>query len=387
MPPNTHAILSASSSHRWLNCNPSARLEQEFADRETDAAAEGTAAHALCEHKLRRALKMRSKKPISPYDCDEMDAYTDAYVEFVMEALAEAKQECKDPLVLIEQKLDFSCYVPDGFGTGDCLIVADKLLHIIDFKYGQGVLVDAEQNPQMMLYALGALRLFDSLYDITEVSMSIFQPRRENVSTWTISVDDLLDWAENTLKPKAELAFKGEGEYTPGSWCQFCKAAVKCRARAEAKLQLARYEFAMPPLLSDEEIEDILLKLDDLTKWANEITAYAQDAAVNHGKVWRGFKLVESRTNRRYTDEQAVAQAANAAGYHDIYKKSLIPITEMERLMGKKDLCRSPRRSGRKTQRQTDARPRIRQASGNQHHGCKSRFYRNYGGIKNVYHQ
>lgn len=336
MPPNTHAILSASSSHRWLNCNPSARLEQEFADRETDAAAEGTAAHALCEHKLRRALKMRSKKPITPYDCDEMDAYTDAYVEFVMEALAEAKQECKDPLVLIEQKLDFSCYVPDGYGTGDCLIVADKLLHIIDFKYGQGVLVDAEQNPQMMLYALGALRLFDSLYDITEVSMSIFQPRRENVSTWTISVDDLLDWAETTLKPKAELAFKGEGEYTPGSWCQFCKAAVKCRARAEAKLQLARYEFAMPPLLSDEEIEDILLKLDDLTKWANEITAYAQDAAVNHGKVWRGFKLVESRTNRRYTDEEAVAQAANAAGYHDIYKKSLIPITEMERLMGKK---------------------------------------------------
>ena len=336
MPPNTHAILSASSSHRWLNCNPSARLEQEFADRETDAAAEGTAAHALCEHKLRRALKMRSKKPISPYDCDEMDACTDAYVEFVMEALAEAKQECKDPLVLIEQKLDFSCYVPDGYGTGDCLIVADKLLHIIDFKYGQGVLVDAEQNPQMMLYALGALRLFDSLYDITEVSMSIFQPRRENVSTWTISVDDLLDWAENTLKPKAELAFKGEGEYTPGSWCQFCKAAVKCRARAEAKLQLARYEFAMPPLLSDEEIEDILLKLDDLTKWANEITAYAQDAAVNHGKVWRGFKLVESRTNRRYTDEEAVVQAANAAGYHDIYKKSLIPITEMERLMGKK---------------------------------------------------
>lgn len=336
MPPNTHAILSASASHRWLNCNPSARLEQEFADRETDAAAEGTAAHALCEHKLRRALKMRSKKPISPYDCDEMDAYTDAYVEFVMEALAEAKQECKDPLVLIEQKLDFSCYVPDGYGTGDCLIVADKLLHIIDFKYGQGVLVDAEQNPQMMLYALGALRLFDSLYDITEVSMSIFQPRRENVSTWTISVDDLLDWAKNTLKPKAELAFKGEGEYTPGSWCQFCKAAVKCRARAEAKLQLARYEFAMPPLLSDEEIEDILLKLDDLTKWANEITAYAQDAAVNHGKVWHGFKLVESRTNRRYTDEEAVAHAANAAGYHDIYKKSLIPITEMERLMGKK---------------------------------------------------
>ena len=337
MPPNSHAILSASSSHRWMSCTPSARLEREFADYKTEAAAEGTAAHALCEHKLRRALKMRSKKPISKYDCDEMDAHTDGYVEFVLEQLAQAKLECKDPLVLIEQRLDFSCWVPDGFGTGDCLIVADHLLHIIDFKYGQGVLVEAEENPQMMLYALGALRLFDSLYDITEVSMSIYQPRRENVSTWTISVEALNDWAENTLKPKAELAFNGEGEYTPGSWCQFCKAAVKCRARAEEKLQLARFEFAPPPLLSDEEIEDILSMLDDLTKWASEIQAYAQDAAVNHGKVWRGFKLVESRTNRKYTDEEAVAQAAKDAGYTDIFKKSLITLTEMERLMGKKN--------------------------------------------------
>ena len=340
MPPNSHAILSASSSHRWMNCTPSARLEREFADRETEAAAEGTAAHALCEHKLRRALKMRSRKPVSKYDCDEMDAYTDGYVEFVLEQLAQAKLECADPLVLIEQRLDFSCWVPEGFGTGDCLIVADKLLHIIDFKYGQGVLVEAEENPQMMLYALGALRLFDSLYDITEVSMSIYQPRRENVSTWTISVDELNAWAENTLKPKAELAHKGEGEYLPGSWCQFCKAAVKCRARAEEKLQLARFEFAPPPLLSDEEIEDILTKLDDLTKWASEIQAYAQDAAINHGKVWQGFKLVATRTNRRYTDEEAVVQAAKDAGYTDIFRKSLIPITEMEKLMSKKEFNR-----------------------------------------------
>ncbi|RKI71793.1 DUF2800 domain-containing protein [bacterium 1xD42-67] len=340
MPPNSHAILSASSSHRWMNCTPSARLEREFADRETEAAAEGTAAHALCEHKLRRALKMRSRKPASKYDCDEMDAYTDGYVEFVLEQLAQAKLECADPLVLIEHRLDFSCWVPEGFGTGDCLIVADKLLHIIDFKYGQGVLVEAEENPQMMLYALGALRLFDSLYDISEVSMSIYQPRRENVSTWTISVDELNAWAENVLKPKAELAHKGEGDYLPGPWCQFCKAAVKCRARAEEKLQLARFEFAPPPLLSDEEIEDILAKLDDLTKWANEIQAYAQDAAINHGKVWQGFKLVATRTNRRYTDEEAVIQAAKDAGYTDIFKKSLIPITEMEKLMSKKEFNR-----------------------------------------------
>ncbi len=331
-----HALLSASSSHRWLNCSPSARLEQEFEDTESTAAAEGTAAHALCEHKLKKALKRRSKKPVSEYDCDEMDGYTDDYVEFVMEAIEEAKQTCSDPLVLIEQRLDFSCYVPEGFGTGDCVIVADRLLHIIDFKYGQGVLVEAEENPQMMLYALGALRLFDAIYNIEEISMTIYQPRRENISTWTISVDDLLSWTENVLKPKAELAFRGEGEYIPGSWCTFCKAAVKCRARAEAKLQLARYEFAMPPLLTDAEIEDILLKLDDLTKWANEIQAYAQDAAINHGKAWNGFKLVESTTKRKYTNEDAVIEAANAAGYTDIFKKSLIPITEMEKLMSKK---------------------------------------------------
>ena len=291
MPPNRHAVLSASSSHRWLHCNPSARLELEFEDRETEAAAEGTAAHALAEHKLRKALKMRSTRPVSKYDSDEMEMYTDGYLEFVLEAIEEARQDCPDPKVLIEQRLDFSCYVPDGFGTGDCLIVADKLLHIIDLKYGQGVLVNAEENPQMMLYALGALRIFDCLYDIETVSMTIYQPRRENVSTWVISVAELRDWAEKTLKPKAELAFKGEGEYCPGSWCQFCKAAVKCRARADAKLQLAKYEFAQPPLLSDAEIGDILGKLDDLTKWANELVAYAQEAAVNHGKQWPGYKL------------------------------------------------------------------------------------------------
>ena len=336
MPPEKHAKLSASSAHRWMNCNPSANLEREFADKTSEAAAEGSAAHSLCEHKLSKALKMRSVRPVSKYDSDEMEMYTDSYVEFVLEQIEVAKQHCTDPFVLIEQRLDFSCYVPDGFGTGDCLIVADKLLHIIDFKYGLGVLVDAAENPQMMLYALGALQLFDALYDIDTISMSIFQPRRENVSTWTITVAELKEWAEKILRPKAELAFKGEGEFNPGPWCTFCKAAVKCRARAEEKLALAQYEFAKPPLLTDEEIEDILSRLDDLTKWANEIAAYAQDAAINHGKQWNGFKLVEGRSVRKYSDEAAVVAAATAAGYRDIYKKSLIPITEMEKLMGKK---------------------------------------------------
>ena len=330
-----HAVLSASGSHRWLNCTPSARLELEFENTGSEAAREGTAAHALCEHKLKRALHMRSRRPASDYDSDEMEECTDAYVDFVMEQYEAAKQVCEDPVILIEQRLDFSCYVPDGFGTGDCLIISDDRLHIIDFKYGMGVLVEAEGNPQMKLYALGALAVYDALYDIREVSMTIFQPRRENVSTWTIPVEDLKAWAENELKPRAKMAYDGEGEYLPGEWCTFCRAAVRCRARAEEKLKLAQTEFRMPPLLTDAEIEDILAVLPDLTKWANEIAAYALDAALNHGKEWNRFKVVEGRSVRKYRDEAAVAEAAKEAGYKDIYRQSLIPLTEMQRLMGK----------------------------------------------------
>ena len=330
-----HALLSASGAHRWLNCTPSARLEREFEDNSGEAAAEGTAAHALSEHKLRRALKMRSKKPVSQYDSDEMDNHTDGYVAFVLELIAQAKQACADPKVLIEQRLDFSKYVPDGFGTGDCLVIADETLHIIDFKYGQGILVEAEDNPQMKLYALGALELFDGIYDIDTVSMTIYQPRRENVSTHTVLKESLYQWADEVLQPLAQLAFDGSGEYCCGNWCQFCRAAVKCRARADEKLRLTQFEFALPPILTDAEIEDILAKLDELTAWASDIRSYALEAAINHGKHWNGFKLVEGRSNRKYADENAAAEAAKAAGYRDIYRQSLIPITEMERLVGK----------------------------------------------------
>lgn len=332
-----HAILSASGSHRWLNCTPSARLELEFENTTSEAAREGTAAHALCEHKLKKFLKKRSKRPVSDYNSDEMEECTDAYAEFVMEQYEEAKKYYKDPVILIEQKLDFSCYVPEGFGTGDCIIISDDKLHIIDFKYGLGILVEAEHNPQMMLYALGALEIYDALYDIKEISMTIFQPRRENVSTWTISIEELKVWAEEELKPKAQMAYEGNGEYLPGEWCTFCKAAVKCRARAEEKMKLARMEFKMPPLLTDAEIEEVLTVLPDLTKWANEITAYATEAAIHHGKEWNGFKVVEGRSNRKYRDEQLVAEAAKEHGYTDIYRKSLIPMTEMQKLMGKAD--------------------------------------------------
>jgi hypothetical protein len=330
-----HAILSASSSHRWLHCLPSARLELEFENTSGEAAKAGTAAHELSEHKLKKALHIRSKRPVSEYDSDEMEECTDDYVAFIMEQVELARKSCTDPIVLIEQRLDFSCYVPDGFGTGDCVIISDDKLHIVDFKYGIGVLVDAENNPQMKLYALGALEIYDSLYDIKEVSMTIFQPRRENVSTWTLPVEELKAWAEEELKPKAAKAYQGEGEYIPGPWCTFCRASIRCRARADEKLKLAQKEFKMPPLLTDSEIEEILNIIPDLTKWAGEITAYATDAAVNHGKEWSGFKVVEGRSVRKYKDEDAVAQKAVESGYKDIYRKSLIPLTEMQKLMGK----------------------------------------------------
>ena len=339
MPPNDHALLSASSSHRWLHCNPSARLEREFADRETIAAAEGTAAHALAEHKLKRKLKLRSERPVSPFDTDEMEVCTDDYADFVMEQVTKERRRDLDTQVFIEQRLDFSCDVPEGFGTGDCLIVSRGRLHIIDLKYGQGLLVDSEENPQMMLYALAALNQYEEQYKIKKVKLTIFQPRRDNVSTWETTVAKLKKWATKDLVPKAQRAFKGEGEYCPGEWCIFCKAAVKCRARAEDKLRLAQSEFKMPPLLTDAEIEDVLAKLPDIKKWADEIQEYALAKALA-GKEWAGFKLVEGRSVRKFTDERAVVKAANAAGYHDIYKQTLISLTEMEKLMGKAEFSK-----------------------------------------------
>lgn len=332
-----HALLSASSSKRWLNCTPSARLEEQFkGDTGSVYAEEGTAAHALAEHKLKRLLKRRSRRPVSDYQCDEMEECTDEYVAYAMEQIELARQSCKDSVVLIEQHLDYSAYVPEGFGTGDLVIVADGTIVVIDLKYGKGVAVEAEWNPQMMLYGLGVLELFDAIYDIDTVRMTIYQPRLESVSTWEISVSGLMEWVETELRPKAALAIRGEGEFRCGSWCRFCKAKNTCRARAEEYLRLAQIEFQAPALLSDEEIAEVLKVADDLAKWAADVYAFATDEAITHGKQWTGFKLVEGRSNRKYTDEEEVAEAAKAAGYTDIYKSTLVGITEMEKLMGKK---------------------------------------------------
>lgn len=335
MAPNAHALLSASSSHRWLNCPPSARLSENYEDKSSDFAAEGTDAHELCEYKLKKALGQRAKNPtenLTWYN-EEMEECASGYAEYVMELIAQAKKNCADPVVLIEQRLDYSKYVTDGFGTGDCLIIADGTLNIVDYKHGKGVEVSALDNSQMKLYALGALEIFDSIYDIENITMTIYQPRIANISTCSIPRDKLIDWAEKVLKPIAELAFNGKGEFRCGDWCRFCKARAQCRERANANLELAKYNFTEPPLLSDNEVEEILDKIDRLVSWANDIKEYALKAALN-GKQWENRKLVEGRSIRKYTDEAMAALAVKNAGYEP-YEKKLLRITEMQKMLGK----------------------------------------------------
>lgn len=331
-----HARLSASSAHRWMNCTPSVKLEEQFDEETSVYAEEGTAAHELSEYKIKKFLGKRVRKPKSEYQNDEMDEYTNEYVNFVTEQIEKAKNITKDAVILVEQKVDFSEYVEGGFGTADLLIVYENNIQIIDFKYGQGVVVCAEDNPQMKLYALGALNLFDALYDIKKVTVSIVQPRLQSISTAEITIEDLLFWANGELKEKAEIAFAGEGEFMPGQYCRFCRAKALCRARADYLMDIAKHEFSKPELLTDEEISEVLQKADALSRWANEIYAYAQNEAITKGKHWLNFKLVEGRSNRKYSSEEEVADTAKKAGFEDIYKHSLIGISDMEKLMGKK---------------------------------------------------
>lgn len=331
-----HARFSPSASKRYLNCPPALRLEEQFADEESVYAAEGTAGHAMAEHLVKKYLKRRTRRPVSDYYSDDLLEAVEEYVAYVVEQIEAARRECASPILSVEQRVDVSEYVADCFGTADMMIVTDRKVHIIDLKLGRGVPVYAEENPQLMIYGLGVLLIAEMLYDIDTVEMTIVQPRLENLSTWEMAADDLKSWGEEVLRPKGAMALAGEGEFCAGDWCRFCKAKNTCRARAESFLKLAQKEFAPPPTLSDEEIAEVLKVADELSKWAADVYAYAQDEAVTHGKEWSGFKLVEGRTNRKYTDEQEVIAAANAAGYTDIFKRSLIGITEMQKLMGKK---------------------------------------------------
>ena len=250
-----HALLSASSSARWLNCPPSARLGEGFPDKGSEYAQEGTDAHALCEYKLRTLLGMDAADPTENLDRynAEMEECADNYAAYVLELLASTKETCPDPVVLVEQRVDFSRYVENGFGTADCIVIADGAMNVVDYKHGKGVEVSAENNPQMMLYALGALEIFDCIYDIDEIRLTIFQPRLGNISVGGMNKAALLEWADGELKERAKLAYEGGGEYACGEWCRFCRAKAVCRNGTEENLKMARYDFAPADTLDENE--------------------------------------------------------------------------------------------------------------------------------------
>ena len=331
-----HAYLSASASHRWLACPPSARLCAQEEDRGSPYAQQGTDAHELCQYLVEKALGYKVRNPIEDltwYDT-EMQESAEGYCSFVMEQISEAEKFCKDPLVCVEQTLDFSKWVEHGFGTGDCVIVADDLLQIVDFKYGVGVLVEATDNSQLKCYALGAMDTFGDLYDIRRIRLSIYQPRRANVDTYEMAADELLRWADEVLAPTAKLAYEGAGDFHAGSHCQFCKVKATCRARADYNMELARYEFSEGPMLATDEIAAILPQIDSLVSWAEDIKSFALQQALS-GVRYEGFKVVEGRSNRKYIDEAAVASVVEKAGF-DPYEKKILGITAMQKQLGKK---------------------------------------------------
>ena len=332
--PETHALLSPSSSERWISCPPSVRMSEGIEEKPSEYAAEGTAAHSLCEYKLHELLgyeQLDIRENLDYYN-KEMEDCTEEYRNYINELLAE--HGGRKPLMFVEQRVDFSRFVKEGFGTSDCIIIDNDTIYVIDFKYGTGVKVDALNNTQMMIYAIGALEMFDGIFDINHVVMTIFQPRLNNISTFEMTKDELYNWAFDILKPAADMAYQGAGDFKCGEHCRFCKAKSNCRARAEYNLKLAQYDFKMPATLEDIEIESLLGKLDMLIDWAEDIKTYALDQAVQ-GKKWRGYKIVEGRSNRKYTDEKAVADMVTKAGY-DPYEKKVLGITAMSKLLGKK---------------------------------------------------
>ncbi len=369
--PDVHALLSASSSKQWLHCPPSVRLQENFPNESSVYAEEGTFAHEVCEYKVRKYLKERVKRPQSEeYDTEEIEQITDVYAEFVISIIEQMKENGCEPLAFVEERVDYSHIAPSGFGTADMLIIGKDengrgLLHVCDFKTGKGVFVDADHNSQMMLYAIGALAAYGFLYDIEIVRMSIIQPRLDNISTFECSRQELEDWGES-IKPTALLAFEGKGEQHPGDWCRFCRAKPVCKACADEALALCRedfldldagafddtaeesdmtapYEadtqtavFKQPGLIPIAELAEILPTLNRISSWIEAVFAFVSSEAINHGVPIPGYKVVEGRSKRVFTDTKAVVDVAVQNGYTDLYKQTLITLTEFEKMMGKK---------------------------------------------------
>lgn len=344
--PTKHARLSASSAFRWINCPGSVALSDQCPTPASSSYAdEGTLAHAIGELKLRYVNDEISKRQLNAkmkpllqneYYCCEMEEATGYYADAVIEALEAAGEDAE---LMIEQQFSLDRWVPEGFGTSDAVVIGGGVIQVIDLKYGKGIKVDARNNPQLRLYGLGAANLFDSLYDFDTVRMTIIQPRLDHISTEELPLSELLAWAEDDVKPRARMALDGTDYTAVGDWCRFCPAKAVCRKRAEYNLSIAKDDFRNPPLLSDEEIGDVLRRADELQHWVKDVGDYALEQALA-GKQYDGWKLVEGRSVRKYADDLKVAEALKAAGYDEamLYERKLYGISAMEKIVGKKRL-------------------------------------------------
>lgn len=343
--PNAHALLSPSAAHRWIHCTPSVRLEEGVQDQGSDFAAEGTLAHAIASRKILETLgrphdeqDREIEELRERYYSEEMEGYTDTYRSIVLEKFNDAKTRSKDAQLLVEVRLDFGAFLHDAFGTADAVIIADDLMEVIDFKYGKGVKVDADHNPQMMIYALGALDEFLLDYDIKRVRMTIVQPRIDNLSECGMMVGELTAWRTVTLKPAAEKAFAGVGDQVPGEWCQFCKVRATCSAIAEKARQICNEDFREARLISDEDIPGLLPLVPVLKGWLEDFASHALQRALD-GATIKGYKLVEGKSNRQITDSDALLGALLVKGFQRdvlLKKPELRPIGELEKIVGKK---------------------------------------------------
>lgn len=313
----SHALLAASRASRWMNCPPSARLEEKMDESAPSKyAEEGTLAHELAEVMLRGRFRLlpaddctkevrRLKK--NPLYSDEMKTYLDVYLDYVTEQYRVAIQSTPDAVISLEERLDFSRWVEQGFGTGDAIVIADGVMEVIDLKYGKGVEVFADKNPQLMLYGLGALEAFDMLFGIKTVKLTIVQPRQERIDSWSISAEDLYIWGDEEVKPKAALAYEGKGEMKCGHWCKWCRVKPLCAKMAETNLDLAKDEFKEPQLLSDDRLVEVFTQLPMLKDWAESVAEYLLKQALA-GKEVPGYKVVEGRTQRKWADEAQVRE-------------------------------------------------------------------------------
>ncbi len=351
-----HALLSASSAKKWLHCTPSARLEADIPEEQSPYAEEGTLAHSICELKLARqftdknmtdkVFKTRLNKLMkSPLYAKEMDGFTDAYLDYIT-GIAYSLPSA--PYVAVEKQVDYGSWAPEGFGTCDCILIQGTVMHVCDFKYGKGTAVSSRENPQLMLYALGAWDAFRMIYPVRTVTLHIIQPRIDNTSSWETPVEELLRWGEETVKPRALEAYRGEGECVQGTWCDdcFCRLSATCRARAEANMALGKEAgsppgsgnplMRLPPRLNNEEVGNLLKQARFLKAWVNKLEAYAL-GEILAGREVPGWKLVEGRSNRVIRDIDAAYEALYAAGYPEaaLYRMQPLPLGELEKILEK----------------------------------------------------